>query len=108
MTKSELKSKIKQLADELHEEHRLTNMMEQEKARHRRKILQSVGHLRGGSTSSTQARLVNKGRTPTGAYHVGMDSVYVDKPQAVPEQSLKDLIRYNNAAEARRRAEAAA
>jgi hypothetical protein len=37
-----------------------------------------------------------------------MDSVYVDKPQAVPEQSLKDLIRYNNAAEARRRAEAAA
>jgi gas vesicle protein len=54
MTKSELKSKIKQLADELHEEHRLTNMMEQEKARHRRKILQSVGHLRGGSTSSTQ------------------------------------------------------
>jgi hypothetical protein len=96
LLKTELKSKIRRLTEELQAERTLTKALENQKERHRRQVLTSClatpTPLRGGSTTHAQARLINKGRTPTGALHVGMDCVYVDKPQAVPESVLRSLL----------------
>jgi len=51
----------------------------------------------GGSQDNNAARLVSKGRTPTGAFFIGMDADYLDKPNQVQEVLLHDFARSQRA-----------
>mmetsp|Transcript_13302 Transcript_13302/g.18172 ORF Transcript_13302/g.18172 Transcript_13302/m.18172 type:complete len:142 (+) Transcript_13302:328-753(+) len=93
LSKEEIKEKLQYYEGTLMYERHRRKEAERDLERQEQRIVRSLDSriLRGGSSSTQEARLVGSKRTPSGAFFIGMNADYLEKPNNVASAVLEDF-----------------